>query len=513
VIIPSITSSVPNNNTATSSYLQHYKSWLISLVRPREILEKRNKRRRQIMIRERERGEKGGGVGFAKEDEEESDQGDYFTSLHVNIEDKNGGEGNEEENNRPMGDALEPSVIFATIGNTNEGLNCLAMNESINQVVTGHHDSIVRVWRLDQTEDNPDLVFGQALREYLGKNSWELDDVRPKLPHVYDRQQQQGNNGNGNGLDLTVAHNNGSSSSSSGGNNRGIVSSSSSSSNRYPMLEFVGHDLPIFAVDQSKSGRVIASSSADETIRLWDTSVIQCVSKIRCTSVAWDIKFHPFDYYFATAHANRSVSLYTTDQVTPLRLMTGHSSDVNCVAWHPNALYLASGSDDRSVRFWDIRNAECVKLFRGCGSAISSVAISPIGNLIAASAESGNIYLWDIRSSKQLAILNGHDGPAYSVAFNANGTVLSSGGKDCSVRIWDLAPAIFPGYNESTTSSFEKGPYRLIRPKHSFFTKASPVYHVGITSQNLVYAGGPCSLDAATCKSIYIYMLFLHRLN
>ena len=427
---------------AASKLNDYYKIWMPRLVRPRSILEKSKRRR--------------------------IDGEDNFTSLIINTERSIGDEGN----------SLEPSVIFATIGNTNEGLNCMNINDDVSQVVTGHNDSIVRVWKLNQTENDPNLSFGKSLRDYAGKVKWEFDDIRPKLPHAF-------NNGDG-AMDVEDS-----------GENRLFNSSGSS---RYPMLEFVGHDLPVFAVDQTSSGRLLASSSADETIRLWDTSVIQCVSKIRCSSVAWDLKFHPFDFYFATAHANRSVSIYATDQLTPLRLMTGHSSDVTCLTWHSNALHLASGSDDRSVRFWDIRTAECARLFRGCGSPVSSLAISPIGNLIAAGADSGNIYLWDIRSSKQLGILHGHEGPAYSIAFNNNGTVLSSGGKDCSLRIWDLSPALFPGYNDAATSSLEKGPYRLIRPRHSFFTKASPVYHVGMTKMNLVYAGGPCSLDAATCK-------------
>jgi hypothetical protein len=43
-------------------------------------------------------------------------------------------------------------------------------------------------------------------------------------------------------------------------------------------------------------------------------------------------------------------------------------------------------------------------------------------------------------------------------------------------------------------------PQLLLRPHNSYFTKFSPVFHVGFTPQNLVYAGGPFSLVTATCK-------------
>lgn len=98
--------------------------------------------------------------------------------------------------------------------------------------------------------------------------------------------------------------------------------------------------------------------------------------------MAWSVQFHPFDYYFCTGNADRSVAVYTTDRIHPVRLMTGHGSDVNVVQWHDNGILLASGSDDRSVRLWDLRTAENARILRGCNSPVSSLAISSIGMLI-----------------------------------------------------------------------------------------------------------------------------------
>lgn len=84
----------------------------------------------------------------------------------------------------------------------------------------------------------------------------------------------------------------------------------------------------------------------------------------------------------------------------------------------------------------------------------------------------------------------------YSIAFSADNVALASGGADCSVRTWDLLPLLDPAYATDAQNNINK----VLRPKHTFFTKASPVYNLGYTPRNVMYAGGCCSFEAAMCK-------------
>jgi WD40 repeat protein len=89
------------------------------------------------------------------------------------------------------------------------------------------------------------------------------------------------------------------------------------------VLELYGHSKSIYGVSQNDTGRLILSSSADETVRLWDTSVSQCVGKYTCLGPSWGVSFGPLGYYFATANQDMTASLYSTDRPAPLRLFTG----------------------------------------------------------------------------------------------------------------------------------------------------------------------------------------------
>lgn len=78
------------------------------------------------------------------------------TSSTINIESSNN-----------IGNPLEPSIIFATITNTYENITCMHINSTITQLVTGHKDNCVRIFRLNHKEK---YYFGRHLKQKLGNS-------------------------------------------------------------------------------------------------------------------------------------------------------------------------------------------------------------------------------------------------------------------------------------------------------------------------------------------------------
>src|SRR5262245_50130903 len=82
-------------------------------------------------------------------------------------------------------------------------------------------------------------------------------------------------------------------------------------------------------------GKLLASDSWDQSIRLWDTT-----SK---------------DY----------------------AQLGGQIGEITSVAFAADGETLASGSGDKSVRLWEVRTGRCLRIFRGHEGRVSSIAFSP----------------------------------------------------------------------------------------------------------------------------------------
>lgn len=121
------------------------------------------------------------------------------------------------------------------------------------------------------------------------------------------------------------------------------------------------------------------------------------------------------------------------------RLISGHSEEVQQVAFSPDSTKLASASLDRTVGIWNVETGERLQTFEGARSGFYAVAFSANGSLIAAATtDQHTIRLWETESGRVAGNLQGHRSQINALAFKADGKQLVSGASDQSARVWDL---------------------------------------------------------------------------
>jgi WD40 repeat protein len=154
-----------------------------------------------------------------------------------------------------------------------------------------------------------------------------------------------------------------------------------------------GHAMRVDGIAFSPDGQLLASGSADNTIKLWDTA------------------------------SKREV-----------RTLAGHNGGIKAVAFRPDGQWLASGAIDGNIKFWDVATGKEMRNLSGNGS-VTTVAFSPDGRWFAAGNMERVIKLWDLK--REPITLTGHSGFITSIAFSGDGRWLASGSADKTVKIWD----------------------------------------------------------------------------
>ena len=182
----------------------------------------------------------------------------------------------------------------------------------------------------------------------------------------------------------------------------------------------------------SPDGRLLAVASS-LGIYLYDAETLREVRFIETDARVNSVAFSPDGQIMASGSADKTVRLWRVADGSLLRTLEGHTDGVQSVTFSPDGAILATGSFDHTVRLWRVADGRPLHILERPGD-VSSMAISPDGQTLA-SASGGAVWLWRVSDGVSLGILQ--PVPSYEnvLAFSPDGTTLACGWFDHTVQL------------------------------------------------------------------------------
>jgi COMPASS component SWD3 len=181
------------------------------------------------------------------------------------------------------------------------------------------------------------------------------------------------------------------------------------------------------------SGGHLVSASDDTTLRVWDAATVRVARGLATRG-----RHAPSLCLPAPAHP---LPLPLCLQAQPCVTLRGHDSLVSCCAWSARGSLVASGSWDESVRLWDPRaGTRPARALAAHSDPVTAVAFSPDGSMLATGSFDGLARLWDVGTGALLRTVQ-YDGtpPVGGLCWAPNGAYLLVATLDGAHRLWSVA--------------------------------------------------------------------------
>lgn len=213
------------------------------------------------------------------------------------------------------------------------------------------------------------------------------------------------------------------------------------------LLNLRGHTDNVRSVVFNPRGNILASSSSDNTIRLWNVSDGALIFKLTGhDDVVNSIVFNPVQEVLASASDDKTVRLWNVKTGQQVALFRNQKESITSVSFSPDGELLASSSRDGTIVIWDIDKGDFIeKIFSphfGIDSVkqrIFDVRFSPNSSLLASGGADNNVYIWDPKTGEQYYVLRGHTEDVQSITFSPDGRILASASSDNTIRLWNIS--------------------------------------------------------------------------
>ena len=183
----------------------------------------------------------------------------------------------------------------------------------------------------------------------------------------------------------------------------------------------------IWAVVFTGDADHFATASHDWKVTLWDAR--QTAAPLQVLdgheNAVQSLAYSRQQLLLASGSADRTVRVWNLDTLALKRSYRGPRDFVTSVAFSQSGKLLAAGSLDGRIQVWSVLSSRRLRALNGHRGRIADIAFSPSGDQLASAGEDGTVRVWDLQRGRIVRALTGHVGGATAVAFAPDGQHLA----------------------------------------------------------------------------------------
>lgn len=149
------------------------------------------------------------------------------------------------------------------------------------------------------------------------------------------------------------------------------------------------------------------------------------------------VRFVPNAPLMVTSHAGGDITVWNSDNGSPVRSIVTNSSGVFSLAVSSDGSKIASGGGDGTVTVWDRTTGATLHTFSGHTGRVTALDFASAGSIIISGGADKTIKIWDAGTGSFVSSINAHSDTVTSVRFHPSENKIVSGSKDNTVKYWN----------------------------------------------------------------------------
>jgi WD40 repeat protein len=208
---------------------------------------------------------------------------------------------------------------------------------------------------------------------------------------------------------------------------------------RDELITLRGHSGGVTMIAFDPTGSLVASSSVDKSVAIWDLKTNRLVRTLddQRNNVS-AVAFNPDGRHVASANKSSEVRVWDINSGKFRAFEDGADEKIRHVAFSHDGKLLIGGSENGKIRIWNVANGTVIHSFIAHAAKIQGLEFSPDGTLLASSSEDGSVKLWRVADWSLHRPINGHRSGVYEIAFSPDGRFIFTGSDDKTARLWSI---------------------------------------------------------------------------